>query len=213
MVWLIIIIIIIIYFKLSCLSTLHLTSYILPALCASSPLAVSTVRVFIGISQYFSLASVSFISMLLTCFSPVIQVTEDVYTGGNSGGGLWHYYALHHAQSLIAITNQIGGNKLPVDMKLQALIVFNVRLSTDTLRIQVFWNAMLQCWVNGSWHSRVDRQGSWTVTASFQMLGATHPMAERHIPEVVIPQQLHCENLKSHDDKLYSDVFVWYVWN
>jgi hypothetical protein len=88
-VWLIIIIIIIIiYFKLSSLSTLHLTSYILPALCASSPLAVSTVRVFIGISQYFSLASVSFISMLLTRFSPVIQVTEDVYNGGNSGGGL-----------------------------------------------------------------------------------------------------------------------------
>jgi len=147
------------------LSTLHLTSYILPALCASSPLAISTVREFIGISQYFSLASVSFISMLLTRFSPVIQVTEDVYTGGNSGGGLWHYYALHHAQSLIAITKQIGGNKLPVDMKLQALIVFNVKLSTDTLRIQVFWNAMLQCWVSGSWHSRVDRQGSWTVTA------------------------------------------------
>jgi len=75
-------------FKLSCLSTLHLTSYILPALCAASPLAVGTVREFIGTSQYFSLASVSFISMLLTPFSPVIQVTKDVYTGGNSGGGL-----------------------------------------------------------------------------------------------------------------------------
>jgi hypothetical protein len=56
--------------------------------CGASPLAVSTVREFIGISQYFSLASVSFISMLLTPLPPVIQVTEDVYTGGNSGGGL-----------------------------------------------------------------------------------------------------------------------------
>jgi len=84
----IIIIIIIMYFKPSYLSTLHLTSYILPALCATSPLAVSTVREIMGTSQYFSLASVSFISMLLTPSSPVIKVTEDVYTGGNSGGGL-----------------------------------------------------------------------------------------------------------------------------
>jgi len=141
MMWLIIIII---YFKLSCLSISHLTSYIVPPLCPATPLAVSTVRGFIGTSQYFSLASVSFISMLHTPFSPVIQVTEDVYTGGNSGGGLWHYHALHHAQSQIAITSQIGGNKLPVDMKLQALTVFHIKLSNiDCLRIQVFWNVML----------------------------------------------------------------------
>jgi len=49
-------------------------------------LAVSTVRQFIGTSQYFPLASVSFKAMLLTPSSPVIQVTEDVYTGGNSRG-------------------------------------------------------------------------------------------------------------------------------
>ena len=58
-------------------STLHLTSNILPALCAALPLAVSTVREFIGTPHSFSLASVSFISMLLTPFSPVRQVTED----------------------------------------------------------------------------------------------------------------------------------------
>jgi len=86
MMWLIIIIII--YFKLSCFSTSHLTSYIVPPLCPASPLAVSTVTGFIDTSQYFSLASVSFISMLHTPFSPAIKVTEDVYTGGNSGGGL-----------------------------------------------------------------------------------------------------------------------------
>jgi hypothetical protein len=74
----------IIYFKLSCLSTLHLISYIEPALCAASSMAVSTVREFIGTSQYFFLASVSIISMLPTPFSSVIQV----YTVGNSGGGL-----------------------------------------------------------------------------------------------------------------------------
>ena len=35
-------------------------------------------------------------------------------------------------------------------MKLQALIVFNIKLSNaDTLRIQVFWSVMLQCWVSG----------------------------------------------------------------
>jgi hypothetical protein len=69
------------------MSTLHLTSYIVPALCADSPLAVSTVSLF-GTSQYFSLTSVSFISMLLFPLSPVIQMTEDVYSGGKSGGGL-----------------------------------------------------------------------------------------------------------------------------
>jgi hypothetical protein len=88
MMMMIIIIRIIIHFRLSCMSTSHLTSYIVPAFCADSPFAVSTVREFIGTSQYFSLASVSFISKLLTPFSPVIQVTEDVYTGGSSGGGL-----------------------------------------------------------------------------------------------------------------------------
>jgi hypothetical protein len=84
MVWLIIINIL----SLSCMSILHLTSYIVPALCAASPLAVSTVRQFVGTSHCFSFASFSFISMLHTPLSPVIQVTEDVYTGGNSGGGL-----------------------------------------------------------------------------------------------------------------------------
>jgi len=41
-----------------------------------------------GTSQYFPLASVSFKAMLFTPSSPVIQVTEDAYTVGNSGGGL-----------------------------------------------------------------------------------------------------------------------------
>jgi hypothetical protein len=47
-----------------------------PAFCAASPLAVSTVREFIGTSQHFSLVSVSFISMLHTPLFPVIQMTE-----------------------------------------------------------------------------------------------------------------------------------------
>jgi hypothetical protein len=70
------------------MSTLHVTTYIVPALYADFPLAVSTVRECIGTSQYFSLASVSFISVLLTRLFPAIQMTEDVYTGGKSGGGL-----------------------------------------------------------------------------------------------------------------------------
>ena len=129
----------ILYFKLSYMSTLHLTSYIVTVLCAASPLVVSTVTEYISTSQNFSLASVSFISMLVTAVSSVKQETEDVYAGGKSAGGLWHYCALHHAQSLIAITNQIWGNNLPTDMNLQALIVFHIRLSNiNTLRIQVF---------------------------------------------------------------------------
>jgi len=40
-------------------------------------LAVSTVREYIGTSQYFSLASISFNSMLHTPLFPVIQVTEE----------------------------------------------------------------------------------------------------------------------------------------
>jgi hypothetical protein len=32
------------------------------------------------------------------------------------------------------------------------------------------------------------------------MLGTTHQMAQCHIPEVLIPQQHRCENLKSGDD-------------
>jgi hypothetical protein len=79
MVWLLIMIL---YFKLSYMSTLHLTSYIVTVLCAASPLAVS------GTSQNFSLASVSFISMLVTAVSSVKQETEDVYAGGKSAGGL-----------------------------------------------------------------------------------------------------------------------------
>jgi hypothetical protein len=51
MVWLLIII----YFKLSCMSTSRLTSYIVPALCAASPLAESTVlQQFNGTSQNLS---------------------------------------------------------------------------------------------------------------------------------------------------------------
>jgi hypothetical protein len=41
-----------------------------------------------------------------------------------------------------------------------------------------------------------------------EMLETTHQMAQRHIPEVLIPQQHCCENLKSHDDKLFSDIFA-----
>jgi hypothetical protein len=70
------------------MSTLHFTPYTVPGLYADSPLVVSTVKECIGTSQYFSLSPVSFISMLLTRLSPAIEMTEDVYTGGNSGGGL-----------------------------------------------------------------------------------------------------------------------------
>jgi hypothetical protein len=38
-------------------------------------------------------------------------------------------------------------------------------------------------------------------------MGTTYPMAEGPIPEVLIPQQHHCENIKSYDDKLFSDIF------
>jgi len=33
-------------------------------------------------------------------------------------------------------------------------------------------------------------------------------MAEHQFLEVLIPKQHHCENLKSHGDKLFSDIFV-----
>jgi hypothetical protein len=81
--------------------------------------------------------------MLFTCLSPAIQMTEDVHTGGKSEGGLYHCWALHQVQF---------HNNLPVDMKLQALIVLQIKLSNikstinqsiDTLKIQVFWNMML----------------------------------------------------------------------
>jgi hypothetical protein len=68
--------------------------------------------------------------MLLTRLSPAIQMTEDVYTGGSSEGGLYHCWALHQVQS---------HNNLPVDMKLQAYQLSN----TDTLMVQVFWDVML----------------------------------------------------------------------
>jgi hypothetical protein len=69
-------------------STLHFTPYTVPGLYADSPLAVSTVKECIGTSQYFYVSPVSFISMLFTRLSPANQMTEDVHTGGNSGGGL-----------------------------------------------------------------------------------------------------------------------------
>jgi len=35
-------------------------------------------------------------------------------------------------------------------MKLQALIVFHIKLSNiDAVRIRVFWDMMLECWVSG----------------------------------------------------------------
>jgi len=51
------------------------------------------------------------------------------------------------------------------------------------------------------------------VPLSFEMLGTTHPMAEHQMPDNLIPHQHHCENVKSYDDKLYSDIFAWHVWN
>jgi hypothetical protein len=111
------------------MSVLHLTTYDVPAHCADSQLAVSTVRECIGTSQYFSLSPVSFISVLLTRLSPAKQMTENVHTGIQKCGRVVTLLC-----SLSCLITGCYNNNLPVGMKLQALIVFHIKLSnTDTL--------------------------------------------------------------------------------
>jgi hypothetical protein len=200
------------------MSALHLTPYNVPAYCADSQLVVSTVTECVGTSQYFSWSPVSFISMLFTCLSPAIQNTEDVYTGGNSE--VCCDTAVHFIIPNYWLLKQQPASWYEITSI--TWVSYQTLQHWHFMRIQVFWNVMLLCWVSGFWHSRVELQGFWTVTAwsikmeapwSFEMLETTHNMPQCHIPKVLISQQHHCEKHKSHDDKLFSDIFDWHIWN